>query len=172
MSVQATNLSRKGLDCVWKGLNPHRKKGKKGHARKNRVIIWCPSGKIFMCGGERGILKKTFFHELCLTFHEFYIINKLVPEEIMAVLQVRDIDDTLYEALKTLAKKERRSISQEVIMMIESYISNPKTTSVDSTEEFLNLSWISDESADEIISDLRKQRKNSKRFENHNDLFD
>ena len=65
----------------------------------------------------------------------------------MAVLQVRDIDDSLYEALKTLAKKERRSISQEVIMMIESYISNPKATSVESTEEFLNLSWISDETA-------------------------
>jgi len=90
----------------------------------------------------------------------------------MAVLQVRDIDDSLYEALKTLAKKERRSISQEVIMMIESYISSPKTTTVESTGEFLNLSWISDESADEIISDLRMQRRNSKRFENQNDLFD
>jgi plasmid stability protein len=33
----------------------------------------------------------------------------------MAVLQVRDIDDGLYEALKTMAKNERRSISQEVL---------------------------------------------------------
>jgi hypothetical protein len=90
----------------------------------------------------------------------------------MAVLQVRDIDDSLYEALKKLAKKERRSLSQEVIMMIESYISNPKTTAAESTEEFLNLSWVSNESADEIISDIRKQRRNSKRFENRNDLFD
>ncbi len=90
----------------------------------------------------------------------------------MAVLQVRDIDDSLYEALKTLAKKERRSISQEVIMMIESYISSPKTNALESTEEFLNLSWAGDESADEIISDLRKQRKNSKRFNEDHDLFD
>lgn len=90
----------------------------------------------------------------------------------MAVLQVHDINDSLYETVKTLAKKERRSISQEVIMMIESYVSKPKTNAAESTEEFLNLSWISDESADEIISDLRKQRKNSKRFENNNDLFD
>lgn len=79
----------------------------------------------------------------------------------MAILQVRDIDDSLYEALKTLAKKERRSISQEVIMMIESYISQPKASAAEATEEFLNLSWVGDESADEIIIDLKKQRKNS-----------
>lgn len=75
----------------------------------------------------------------------------------MAILQVRDIDDSLYDALKTLAKKERRSISQEVIMMIESYISQPKTSAAEATEEFLNLSWKGDESADEIINDLKTQ---------------
>ena len=90
----------------------------------------------------------------------------------MAILQVRDIDDSLYEALKTLAKKERRSISQEVIMMIESYISNPKRTALESTEEFLNLSWHGNESADEIINNIRKKRKNSRRFGKQNDLFD
>jgi plasmid stability protein len=80
----------------------------------------------------------------------------------LANLRVRNIDDNLYEALKTLAKKERRSISQEVIMMIESYISNPERTALESTEEFLNLSWQGSESADEIINNIRKQRKNSK----------
>jgi plasmid stability protein len=89
----------------------------------------------------------------------------------MAILQVRDIDDGLYEALKNLAKKERRSISQEVIMMIESYLSNPKRTALDATEEFLNLSWNGNESADEIINHIRMQRKNSSRFGNQNDLF-
>jgi hypothetical protein len=58
-------------------------------------------------------------------------------------------------------------------MMIESYISAPKKNSSQrATEEFLNLSWVSDESADEIISDLRKQRKNSTRIGSQNDLFD
>ena len=91
----------------------------------------------------------------------------------MAVLQVRDVDNSLYDALKTIAKKERRSISQEVIVMIESYLGNPKQTSTAAaTEEFLNLSWQSDESADEIIGSIRKSRKNSKRFESQNDLFD
>jgi hypothetical protein len=91
-------------------------------------------------------------------------------EVILAILQVRDIDDSLYEALKTLAKKERRSISQEVIVIIESYISNPKRTAIESTEEFLNLSWHGNESADEIIDNIKKQRKNSWRFGNQNDL--
>jgi len=76
----------------------------------------------------------------------------------MAILQVRDLDDSLYEALKTLAKKERRSISQQIIMMIESYISNPKRTVLESTEEFLNLSWHGSESADEIISKIYANR--------------
>jgi hypothetical protein len=77
----------------------------------------------------------------------------------MAILQVRDIDDSLYEALKTLAKKERRSISQQIIMMIESYISNPKRAALESTEEFLNLSWQGSESADEIISEIYTDRE-------------
>lgn len=90
----------------------------------------------------------------------------------MAILQVRELDDSLYEALKRLAKKERRSISQEVIMMIESYISNPKPPASESTEEFLNLTWVSEKSADEIINDIRKQRRTGRRFESQNDLFD
>jgi hypothetical protein len=90
----------------------------------------------------------------------------------MAVLQVRDIDNSVYEALKTQAQRERRSISQEVIVMIESYLSSPKRASAEATEEFLNLSWSSDESADEIICDLRSKRKNSKRFQENNDIFD
>lgn len=90
----------------------------------------------------------------------------------MAILQVRDIDDRLYDALKTLAKKEHRSISQEVIMMIESYMNNPGRTASEATEAFLNLSWAGPETADEIIAGIRKERKNSKRFEDRNDLFD
>jgi hypothetical protein len=54
----------------------------------------------------------------------------------VANLQERDIDDSLYEALKTLAKEERRSISQEVIMMIESYISNPKEMPLNPLKSF------------------------------------
>jgi len=34
----------------------------------------------------------------------------------MATLQVRDIDDRLYESIRNLAASEKRSISQEVIL--------------------------------------------------------
>jgi len=75
----------------------------------------------------------------------------------MANLHVRDLDNSIYEAVKTIAQKEHRSISQEVIVMIESYLGNPKQTSAaEATEEFLNLSWQGDESADKIIDSIRK----------------
>lgn len=90
----------------------------------------------------------------------------------MAVLRLNDINDSLYEALKQKAKNRRHSIRQEVIMMIESYISVPSRTNAQATEEFLNLSWSGDESAEQLIEDIRRQRSNSNRFEDTNDLFD
>ncbi len=91
----------------------------------------------------------------------------------MAVLQLQDIDDQLYLALKNIAKKEHRSVSQEVIMMIESYIGSPPNTSAAKvTEDFLNLFWTGDEQAEELASSIRKQRVNSKRFASDNELFD
>ena len=92
----------------------------------------------------------------------------------MATLQVREIDDRLYESLKTLATNEKRSISQEVIHILESYLANPKNYSFDSNEEFINLSgsWEDERSAEEIIKDIETHRKNAKRFQRKNDLFD
>jgi len=79
----------------------------------------------------------------------------------MAVLQVRDIDDRLYASLKNRAKNEKRSISQEVIHIIQAYLSNPKHFSFNPTEEFLKLSgsWENSKTADEIIEYLTKNRK-------------
>ena len=37
----------------------------------------------------------------------------------MAHLQVKDIDDKLYESLRNLASQEKRSISQEVIYILQ-----------------------------------------------------
>ena len=45
----------------------------------------------------------------------------------MAILQVRDIDNNLYESLKSRAKREKRSVSQEVIKIIEDYLAQPYT---------------------------------------------
>jgi len=93
----------------------------------------------------------------------------------MAVLQVRDIDDRLYETLKSMAKQKRRSISQQVIKIIETYLANPAfKTPKTQTDAFLNLtgSWEGHETADELIQSIHESRKNSKRFEDSNGLFD
>ena len=51
----------------------------------------------------------------------------------MATLQVRDIDNELYELLKKRAAGERRSISQEVVRILEYHIRQPKELRTDST---------------------------------------
>jgi len=90
----------------------------------------------------------------------------------MANLQVKDFDDSLYEALRALAKRENRSISQEVITIIQKYLSNNFLNETNATENFLRLSgsWEDSRTAEEIIKDIYKSRKTSKRFENG--LFD
>ena len=92
----------------------------------------------------------------------------------MAILQVRDIDDRLYSSLKAIAKSENRSISQEVISIIEKYLSNPSIYKSNPTREFIALSgaWEDERSADEIIDSIRKSRNNSKRFKSENVIFD
>jgi hypothetical protein len=92
----------------------------------------------------------------------------------MAILQVRDIDDRLYSSLKNLAKSENRSLSQEVISILEKYLSNPVAFKNNPTREFLSLSgsWEDNRTADAIVKDIKKNRRNSKRFEAQNVLFD
>lgn len=92
----------------------------------------------------------------------------------MAILQVRDLDDKLYSSLKTIAKQENRSISQEVITILEKYISNPSLFDTNPTKDFLSLSgsWDDNRSSEEIIKSIKKNRKNSKRFDSENGLFD
>jgi hypothetical protein len=94
--------------------------------------------------------------------------------DIMAILQVRGIDDKLYATLKAIAKSNNRSISQEVISIMEKYLSNPAVYKSNPTREFLALSgaWEDDQSADEIIDSIKKSRKKSKRFQKENVIFD
>ena len=92
----------------------------------------------------------------------------------MANLQVRDIDDKLYESIRNLAQTEKRSISQEVVLILEKYLSSPLDFSRNPTDEFLGLagSWEDDRSADEIVKDIRTGRRNSQRFGHTDELFD
>lgn len=92
----------------------------------------------------------------------------------MANLQVRDIDDRLYESIRMLAKSDKRSISQEVVHILERYLSQPGSFDLNPTDELLQLagSWEDERSAEEIISEIRENRRNSVRFEDANELFD
>ncbi|MBF0328897.1 MAG: antitoxin [Nitrospirae bacterium] len=92
----------------------------------------------------------------------------------MAILQVRDIDDRLYSSLKDIARSENRSLSQEVISILEKYLSNPALFRNNPTAEFLALSeaWDDDRTADDIIKGIREHRKKSNRFEAKNAIFD
>jgi plasmid stability protein len=87
----------------------------------------------------------------------------------MATLQVRSIDDQLYEALGKLAARDHRSISQEVVAILKDHLSQPvrHTTAVTITEEFLSLcgTWQEDRSAEEIADEIRAHRQSATRFQ-------
>ena len=61
----------------------------------------------------------------------------------MAMLQVRDMDDRLYERLRFAAKNDNRSISQQVITILQNYFTSVPVKTKNATEEFLKLagSW-------------------------------
>jgi len=84
----------------------------------------------------------------------------------MAPLQLRSIDDQLYEALGKLAARDHRSISQEVIAILKEHLSQPVRHTTNTTEEFLNLcgTWQEDRSAEEIADEIRAHRQLTTRF--------
>ncbi|MCF0126524.1 MAG: antitoxin [Clostridia bacterium] len=92
----------------------------------------------------------------------------------MANLQVREIDNRLYERLKFSAKKENRSLSQQVITILQKYFTSVPQKENNATDEFLKLagSWNDSRSSEEIIKDLRNSRVKSSRFGGNNGLFD
>jgi len=92
----------------------------------------------------------------------------------MATLQVRDIDDRLYDFLKVSAKMQNRSISQEVITIIQSYLNSNQNQNRNSTLEFLALegAWIDDKNPEDIVKDIKQNRNQSSRFGAKNGIFD
>jgi hypothetical protein len=74
--------------------------------------------------------------------------------------------------LRQKARIENRSISQEVISILEKYLSVPDLNTLNSTREFLNLSWDDDRDAVEIVKDIVVDRKNKARFGEFDGIFD
>ena len=92
----------------------------------------------------------------------------------MAMLQVRDMDDRLYDKLRFAAKIDNRSISQQVITILQNYFTSIPVKTKNATEEFLKLagSWDDSRSTDAIVDDIYNSRVNSTRFEALDGIFD
>ena len=92
----------------------------------------------------------------------------------MAMLQVRDMDDRLYDRLKFIAKADNRSISQQVITILQNYFTSTPVKTKNATEEFLKLAgtWEDSRSTEEIIDDIYNSRVTSTRFEALDGIFD
>ena len=84
----------------------------------------------------------------------------------MAILQVRSMDDMLYNALGRLAESENRSISQQVIEIIKAYLATPRQALISRDDAALSLAgaWDDERSEKEIVKDIRKSRS-TKRFQ-------
>ena len=89
----------------------------------------------------------------------------------MATLQVRGIDEKLYNSLRQRAKNDYRSINQEVIAILKEYLGQPHFSAAEATGEFLKLRWEDSRSAEEIIKDIENSRRNKKNFGDMRGLF-
>ena len=91
----------------------------------------------------------------------------------MATLQVKGMDDRLYKAIGVRAAADKRSISQEVVFIIEEYLSRSAGDQRATTSAALELagSWEDERVPRQIASDLRKARRTGKRFGKDGNVF-
>jgi hypothetical protein len=86
----------------------------------------------------------------------------------MANLQIKGIDDELYEQIKSLAALENRSLSQQVLFLVKDYLSKKASLSGMKTPAGtlleLSGSWEDERPAEQIVSDIKSARKNSRKF--------
>ena len=86
----------------------------------------------------------------------------------MANLQIKGIDDKLYDMIKKLAASENRSVSQEVLFLVREHVAKRKQTAAVRTpaQVLLDLagSWTDERSADAIIAEIKTARKSSSKL--------
>jgi len=86
----------------------------------------------------------------------------------MANLQIKGIDDELYEELKKLAAEENRSVSQQTLFLVREYLAKKQymRTLKTPAQVLLELSgsWEDDQDSAAIIAKIKKARKNSKKL--------
>jgi len=86
----------------------------------------------------------------------------------MANLQIKGIDDKLYDTIKKLAASENRSVSQEILFLVKEHVARRKQTAAVKTpaQALLDLSgsWTDDRSAEAIITEIKTARKGSRKL--------
>ncbi len=84
----------------------------------------------------------------------------------MATLQVKGFDEALYKALGARAKRENRSISQQVVKLVQDFLACPGGSAEEATRAFLELSgsWEDKRSSHQIAQDIRRSRRTGRRF--------
>ncbi len=87
----------------------------------------------------------------------------------MANLQIKNIQDELYEEIKKLASSENRSVSQQVLFLVKEYLAKRKhlTAARSPAQVLLELSgsWEDDKNAEQIVKEIKSARKSSRKLE-------
>ena len=95
--------------------------------------------------------------------------NCSCKERHMANLQIKGIDDKLYDTIKKLAASENRSVSQEILFLVKEHVAKRKQTVAIRTpaQVLLDLSgsWVDNRSANVIITEIKAARRNSRKLE-------
>ncbi len=86
----------------------------------------------------------------------------------MANLQIKGIDERLYQQLKQLAADENRSVSQQVLFLIRNHMAQKRRTynSETAAQSLLALagSWEDTRTAEQIVQDIKSARRSSRKF--------
>ena len=92
----------------------------------------------------------------------------------MATLQVKGMDEALYEALQARARRDHRTVSQEVTMMIEEFLARPGLSPAAATDALLAMAgaWGDDRPAETIVKELRAARRGGRRTRRLAHVFD
>ena len=87
----------------------------------------------------------------------------------MANLQIKNIQDELYEEIKKLASSENRSVSQQILFLVKEYLAKRKhlTAARSPAQVLLELSgsWEDDKNAEQIVKEIKSARKSSRKLE-------
>ena len=86
----------------------------------------------------------------------------------MSNLQIKDIDEELYQELKRVAMDENRSVSQQVLFFLRSSLAqrrNRKQTD-NAAQTLLSLagSWEDTRSAEEVVGEIKRARHSSSKL--------